>query len=127
MVVKCVGLKGKPCLKKRIHGSGLSDDEFQMAKVLKKEVERVAGWYERAERIMDHRDDPRYRLGGALGSTISYEVLKGDVEYWRGQVNQTCTIARDIGYLFQEQDYYGPDDQRAFRIGAFLQATGCAD
>jgi len=119
MVVKCVGLKGKPCYKKRYH-NGLADDEFQMAKVLKKEVERVAGWYERAERMMDHRDDPRL-------PTISYEVLKRDVEYWRGQVNQTCTIARDIGYLFQEQDYYERDDQRAFRIGAFLQAAGCAD
>ena len=119
-VIKCVGLKGKPCYKKRIHGSGLSDDEWQTAEVLKKEVERVTTHFDRARRLVAERDDPRH-------PKKSYAMLAKDKEYWRGQVNQTCTIAHDIGYLFQEQDYYERDDQRAFRIGAFLQATGCAD
>ena len=119
-VIKCVGLKGKPCYKKRIHGSGLSDDEWQTAEVLKKEVERVTTHFDRARRLVAERDDPRH-------PKKSYAMLAKDKEYWRGQKNMVCYIASDIAHLFQEQDSFKRGDPRAFREGAFMQATGCAN
>ncbi len=120
MAIKCAFRHEDACYKKRIHRSGLSDDERQTAEVLKKEVERVTTHYDRARRLMAERDDPRH-------PKRSYAMLARDEEYWRGQKNMVCYIASDIAHLFQEQDSFKRGDPRAFREGAFMQATGCAE
>ena len=103
----------------------MGKDQYEIAKLLEKELDRVTERYKTAQRTYDSRNDPRQ-------TKVSEQVLSEDVRYWRGQKNMTCYIAEDIAQYFQDKakGYPTKEYQHANisqEYSAFLQKVGCAD
>tara|TARA_Y100000310_G_scaffold82993_1_gene79667 strand:+ start:234 stop:545 length:312 start_codon:yes stop_codon:yes gene_type:complete len=101
----CVGMKGKPCYKKRIYRSGLADDEFQMAETIR--------------RVLQETVDKQSRFSSMR--------LPKQVEKYTHWEDGICLLAANIGRLLKEQDYYAKDDPRAFNYEKFMRAARCRD
>jgi len=103
----------------------MGKDQYEIANLLKKELDRVTERYETAQRRYNSRGDPRH-------PKVSHQVLSEDVRYWNGQKMMTCYIAEDIAQYFQDKakGYPTKEYQHANisqEYSAFLQKVGCAD
>jgi len=94
----------------------MGKDQYEIAKVLKEELDRVTERYETSQRLQD---------------TDHWEGV-ADVQYWRGQKNMVCYVAEDIAQYFQDKAKGYPTKEHQHsnisqEYSAFLQKVGCAD
>ena len=95
----------------------MGKDQYEIAKLLKEELDRVTERYETSQRLQKDSD--------------SWEDV-ADTAYWRGQKKMVCYVAEDIAEYYQDkalgyptEEYYHAKLSQEY--STFLQKVGCAD